>query len=124
MNKNRLDDKDIVLTGQYLGVVEEFLPEAYISSSITKIGDFDTSAIINNDNILDLSEIIRQCALLSIPIKPLCNPNCIGLCAICGQNLNDGTCICLKNTNLEAASNTPTASHSIERRIKSNGTIA
>ena len=36
LNKNRLDDKDIVLTGQYLGVVEEFLPDK--QSTFTKDG--------------------------------------------------------------------------------------
>jgi uncharacterized protein len=97
-------------------VEEEFLPEAYISSHSTKIDDFDTSATIISDNVLDLSEIIRQCALLSIPIKPLCNPNCVGLCAICGQNLNEDFCECSTNTGMEEAVNTAASSHSIERR--------
>ena len=97
-------------------VEEEFLPEAYISSHITKSDDFDTSSTINSDNVLDLSEIIRQCVLLSIPIKPLCKPDCAGLCVLCGQNLNQGTCVCSANTNSEPAINITTTSHTTERR--------
>lgn len=31
---------------------------------------------------------------LSLPVKPLCRPDCRGLCAGCGQNLNLGKCSC------------------------------
>ena len=80
-------------------VEDEFLPEVNMLKRNTKVGDFETCTIINSDNILDLSEIIRQSVLLSIPIKPLCNPNCNGLCIICGQNLNEVTCPCSADIN-------------------------
>jgi len=105
-------------------IEEEFLPEAYTSSRKTEIGAFDTSAIINGDNILDLSEVVRQYALISIPIKLLCNPDCIGLCATCGRDLNEGPCKCSINVNLESAINVINASYNIERRTPSNGTTA
>ena len=35
--------------------------------------------------------------LLSLPVKPLCRPDCRGLCASCGQNLNLGKCSCNKD---------------------------
>lgn len=39
---------------------------------------------------LDLDPLIRQEALLSIPIQQLCREDCAGLCVECGQKRNDG----------------------------------
>lgn len=43
---------------------------------------------------VDLSEEIRQCVLLELPMKPLCRPDCAGLCPTCGHDLNEGPCGC------------------------------
>jgi uncharacterized protein len=29
---------------------------------------------------------------LAVPISPLCSPDCLGLCPICGGNLNESVC--------------------------------
>ncbi len=34
---------------------------------------------IDDKNILDLSELIRQYTLLNLPMKPLCRPDCPGI---------------------------------------------
>lgn len=44
--------------------------------------------------IIDLDPNIREEIILDYPIKPLCNPNCKGLCPKCGKNLNEGVCFC------------------------------
>jgi uncharacterized protein len=49
---------------------------------------------IGPDFVLDLDEPIRQYGLLAEPLKPLCRPDCAGLCPSCGANLNDGPCGC------------------------------
>ena len=47
------------------------------------------------DNIkINLFDPVRDQLLISIPIKPLCNINCAGLCSCCGQNLNEKKCTC------------------------------
>lgn len=46
------------------------------------------------DNIFDLEEYLRQSLVVSVPIKPLCEEACKGLCPHCGANLNDGPCEC------------------------------
>lgn len=46
------------------------------------------------DNIFDLDEYLRQSILVNVPIKPLCEEDCKGLCPHCGANLNDGSCEC------------------------------
>lgn len=45
---------------------------------------------------IDLLPVVRDIVLLSIPIKPICSPTCKGFCPICGKNLNEGTCNCIK----------------------------
>jgi uncharacterized protein len=41
-----------------------------------------------------VDELIRQNLLLVVPIKPLCRPDCAGLCPTCGENLNVRKCTC------------------------------
>ncbi len=43
---------------------------------------------------IDISDEVRTELLVVIPIKPLCDPGCKGLCPICGTNLNTGSCAC------------------------------
>lgn len=42
----------------------------------------------------DLTEIIREQALLAKPMKHLCSESCKGLCQRCGKDLNAGPCGC------------------------------
>lgn len=46
---------------------------------------------------IDLGEIIREQIYLSLPLKTVCNDRCLGLCPVCGCNLNLTTCDCNKN---------------------------
>jgi uncharacterized protein len=43
---------------------------------------------------IDLTEDIRDYALLAVPMKRLCSENCKGLCTNCGADLNNGPCDC------------------------------
>jgi len=52
----------------------------------------DSGLIIPDDAHIDLQPLIREYALLEIPIKPLCKPDCKGLCAVCGEDLNIRDC--------------------------------
>jgi uncharacterized protein len=45
---------------------------------------------------IDISEDVRDYAMLAVPMKKLCNENCLGLCYRCGKNLNEGKCNCSK----------------------------
>lgn len=45
---------------------------------------------------LDLAPLIREEAILAVPMGVLCRPDCAGLCPECGQNLNEGTCDCAR----------------------------
>lgn len=46
------------------------------------------------DDSIDAREEVRQTLILNLPAKPLCRPGCLGLCAACGKDLNQGPCDC------------------------------
>lgn len=43
---------------------------------------------------LDVDALIGNEMMTCWPMKVLCRPDCKGLCPVCGQNLNMGTCGC------------------------------
>jgi uncharacterized protein len=43
---------------------------------------------------LDLEPLARDAVLLELPLAPLCDEGCRGLCPTCGANLNEGSCNC------------------------------
>ena len=49
--------------------------------------------------IIDIMYVIRQTLALTEDIRFLCAPDCKGLCAQCGRDLNEGPCGC-KEENL------------------------
>ena len=44
--------------------------------------------------IVDLESLLREQIILMMPLKPLCDETCKGLCPHCGANLNRETCAC------------------------------
>ena len=74
---------------------EEFIPVVDpVSGAHISAAEADDSFVIDADLMLDLGEALRQYALMSSPSKPLCRPDCAGLCPTCGANLNEGSCAC------------------------------
>jgi uncharacterized protein len=43
---------------------------------------------------IDLNDIVREQIYLSLPMKSICSDGCLGLCPMCGVNLNLGNCQC------------------------------
>ena len=41
---------------------------------------------------LDLSAFLAETTIVDAPLSVLHDPNCQGLCQVCGQDLNEGTC--------------------------------
>ena len=77
-------------------IAEEFLPRIEMTSGVFLPPSEDSTAFpIDERHTIDLTEAIRQRALLALPMKPLCHPECAGLCPQCGANLNEGTCQCV-----------------------------
>ena len=49
---------------------------------------------IDDNHILNLDEAIRQSAMADLPLKPLCRPDCGGICDRCGADRNRAKCHC------------------------------
>ena len=78
-----------------LTIEEEYFPTTDVLTGISiPVPDEPGSFTIDEHNILDLTEAIRQYALLASPMKPLCRADCAGLCPTCGGNLNQVQCDC------------------------------
>jgi len=67
------EDKDLVIHDETRMLIENYLP------------------------VLDLGAIGWEEFLISLPLKPLCQSDCKGLCVQCGVNLNQKECTCPKD---------------------------
>lgn len=56
--------------------------------------DEDLEFSLYEGDEIDLSPLIREQLLLSLPTRPLCREDCRGLCPRCGANLNYSQCGC------------------------------
>ena len=56
--------------------------------------EFDKSDAV--DELIDVTEFLRDSLLAGQPMKNLCKADCKGLCPVCGANLNEGECDCDK----------------------------
>ncbi len=52
----------------------------------------ESGLLVPDSAQIDLAPLLREYALLELPIKPLCKPDCKGLCIECGQDLNLKDC--------------------------------
>jgi len=56
--------------------------------------EFDLADGVFDDGMLDLTELVRQNLIVTVPLHAVCREYCKGLCLHCGKNLNDGICSC------------------------------
>ncbi len=54
----------------------------------------DTVYAVDEAGNLDLAPLLREEAILAVPMGVFCGPDCAGLCPKCGQNLNEAQCDC------------------------------
>lgn len=73
------------------------LDEEYVDPADAGESDEDSAAVNQEyytNSLIELDDLVREMILLAIPMQPLCQANCKGLCVQCGQNLNEGDCDC------------------------------
>ena len=59
-----------------------------------ELGADDLDVDFYTDDLLDLGRLIEAETGLVLPMKPLCRPDCRGLCPTCGANRNAVPCAC------------------------------
>jgi uncharacterized protein len=78
-----------------IDIEEEYFPVIdVVSGNVLPLPEEPGYFTIDEHHILDLTEAVRQNAMLALPMKPLCREDCSGLCTECGQDLNKEECDC------------------------------
>lgn len=79
----------------HVEVAAEFLPTADVSTGAPLVvPEEDGIFTIDDHHHLDLTEAVRQELVVSLPMQPLCRPDCAGLCPECGTDRNRRSCNC------------------------------
>ncbi len=68
-----------------------FLDAESVSQEDKEEDEFD---ILPENHVIDLIPLIQAALTLDVPLIPLCEDDCKGLCPVCGANLNKGDCGC------------------------------
>jgi uncharacterized protein len=84
-----------ILTPLSVRFVEEFYPTVDLRTGMpAQRPEGGMGFMMTEAHEVDLTEPVRQSVLLELPMKPLCRPDCAGLCPTCGKNRNEGPCGC------------------------------
>lgn len=72
------------------------LPEENVPEDIDEIelGSEEIGLIFFQGEVIDLRDALQSEIVMAVPMKPLCKPECKGLCAKCGADLNRDGCSC------------------------------
>ena len=60
-----------------------------------RVNDLNETAYIDGYD-LDVDRLVYEEILLGFPMKVLCQEDCKGICKVCGANLNQGECGCVR----------------------------
>jgi uncharacterized protein len=80
-----------VLVPLELDLEEEFLPSLDIATGQALDRTLEPEVPrLSDHHELDLETLVREAMQLAAPIVPLCRPDCLGLCPLCGVDRNLG----------------------------------
>jgi uncharacterized protein len=71
-----------------------YLPQSENVGDEREIRGDEFSESFYRDDVIDLGQLMEEQFYLALPMKPLCTPDCKGLCSNCGTNLNVAACDC------------------------------
>lgn len=91
-----LNDYDFPVDADFCLVLEVAEEEDWSVKELDNAAELDVVQV--DEPAADLEDILRQQALLCLPVKQLCSPTCRGLCPGCGADLNSGGCGCSLET--------------------------
>jgi uncharacterized protein len=73
------------------------IDEIFIEKRMEKLIPKDSDFFLIEKESIDLYPMLRQLIIVNLPIKPLCQVDCKGICPKCGADLNKGKCNCIEN---------------------------
>ena len=74
-----------------------------IVTALPEDGDEEDELLLCPGGVLDLDETVNEAITLSMDVRPLCRPDCKGVCFACGADLNRGPCRCAPRVHPELA---------------------
>lgn len=107
------DEADVPLFGE----IEGYFVVEPAAGADEELGEADEEAdasfgmeeaefdLLPDDNRIRLEPLITSALLLDVPLLPLCDDECKGLCPTCGANLNQGDCQCAEAEEAPTADN-------------------
>lgn len=98
---NRCMEETLVVLNQSFDEFEEYpAPAETEPEEENPAGLLDECAVTMEGGapFLDLASLLWEEFSLALPVKPLCRPDCRGLCPECGKNLNEGACSCSRDS--------------------------
>lgn len=95
-----LSYSQLIIRGEVSVVVDACCDSCLCKHEVI-VDDNDVCHVIENpDDIVDLTEQLREDIVLAFPQTYLCKPDCQGICA-CGKNLNIEECVCQEADNFD-----------------------
>lgn len=107
------DEQDVVVAGEFVASVpltcsrclEEFRSEVRpavdarfaprpAAAHPVELGADELDLDFYENDSLNLAQLVETETSLALPMKPLCRPDCRGLCPVCGGNRNATPCTC------------------------------
>ena len=76
------------------GVDLQLVPQPSGRQGESELGRDDLETDFYQGDVLDVGSLLRSETDLALPMKPLCRPDCRGLCPVCGGNRNVTECRC------------------------------
>lgn len=70
-----------------------YLPEE-VHEPKEELDESDLDRLFYQGRRIDVREVILEQLNLTFPPKPLCSPDCEGICAVCGRVRREGDCGC------------------------------
>jgi len=70
-------------------------PRRPVDAAEVSLGRDDLDAFYYDDPAVSVSPIVEERIQMAVPMKPLCRPECRGLCPQCGNDLNVSECNCV-----------------------------
>ncbi|MBO7741839.1 MAG: DUF177 domain-containing protein [Victivallales bacterium] len=87
--------KDLLVTGSIRSSIAGYCDRCNAQCSLAVEDDEICHQYENAfGTTVDLTDDIREDVIMALPSRMLCSEECLGLCPMCGQNLNEGACEC------------------------------
>jgi len=73
-----------------------YLPEE-LDINNEQLDEEDVKKLFYYGRKMDLKRIIMEQLNFAFPVRPLCSPDCQGICPVCGNIVKEGKCSCVAN---------------------------